>query len=76
MPFADEKGARFSAGKGQKSTLKHWMVHDMSGKLIDDEGEVRELTSKDFKNNEATPRGKPRGIGPIFLIITRQAAGN
>jgi len=26
------------------------MVQDMSGKTVDDEGEVRELTSKDFKN--------------------------
>ena len=50
MPFADQKGTCFSAGKGLKSTLKHWMVQDMSGKSVDDEGEVRELMSKDFKN--------------------------
>lgn len=50
MPFADEKGARFIADKGQSSTLRDWMVHDMSGKLINVKGEVRELTCKDFKN--------------------------
>ncbi len=50
MPFADEKGARFIADKGQSSVLKDCMVHDMSGKLINVKGEVRELMSKYFKN--------------------------
>lgn len=50
MSFANEKGARFIADKGQSLVLKDWMVHDLSGKLIDVKGEARELTPKDFKN--------------------------